>query len=87
MNPEKLTSPARIELTYYEDGEIGVCVKDLPSRMGDLLMLSELRQFSTSYHDDRADSYFVSLAQCWTHQVKNGALATDWDTQGESHAG
>ena len=69
-----LIAECRLELRRYVDGQLSLSLLRLPIQAIELCWGAEFRQYASS-----------TTGEC--HFVDCPHTATDWDTQGESHAG
>ena len=72
-----------IHVETYLNGEVGVILGPLPQRVAEWLLGSRLEQFGSCWFSNHSGEQMATLDFVSYHN----AVATDWDTQGESHAG
>ncbi len=71
---------AGIEINVLLNGEISCSLLRVPERFYECLCGAVLQQFASNGGSEFVDVHFVS------YETLN-PIATDWNTQGESHAG
>ena len=71
---------AGIEINVLANGEVSCSLLRVPARFMEYMYGAVLQQFASSLGSQTCDIHFIS------YEMLN-PIATDWNTQGESHAG